>query len=318
MRILLTTTSFQDTPGSHHELLESKGYEIVRERGPLPESKMLELAGDFDAFLCGDDDMTRAVMEKSLPRLKVIAKYGIGLDRIDLDSATDLKIPVTYTPGVNETSVAEHTFGLMLACCRNIVPEANYVAKGQWKRITGTELFGKTIGLIGFGRIAKEVAIRARAFGMKVLVHNRSWKDEYNSEYGAERITDFEEFLKQVDVISIHVPATPETKGLINEETLKLLKPGTFIVNTSRGEVVDKQAIRAALEAGTLPAYASDVLDQEPPPADHILLDAPNCILTPHIGSRTYESVVRQASKSIRNLFAVLEGREPEAQANSI
>ena len=318
MRILLTTTSFQDTPGAHHDLLASKGYEIVRARGPLPESEMLELAGDFDAFLCGDDDMTRAVMEKSLPRLKVIAKYGIGLDKIDLDSATDLKIPVTYTPGVNQTTVAEHTFALMLACSRKLVTEANYVANGQWKRLTGTELFEKTIGLIGFGRIAKEVAIRAKAFGMRVIVHNRSWKDEYNEQYGAERVTEIETLLKESDVISIHVPATPETKGLINEETLKLLKPGTFIVNTSRGEVVDKHAIRAALDAGTLPAYASDVLDQEPPPADHILLGAPNCILTPHIGSRTNESVVRQASKSIRNMFAVLEGREPEAQANTL
>ena len=124
MKVLLTTTSFQDTPGSHHDLLASRGYEIVRDRGPLSEARMLELAGDFDAILCGDDDITRAVLEKSLPRLKVLAKYGIGLDKIDLPSATELKIPVTFCPGVNHTTVAEHTFALLLALCRNLVEEA--------------------------------------------------------------------------------------------------------------------------------------------------------------------------------------------------
>ncbi|MEM7672813.1 MAG: phosphoglycerate dehydrogenase [Verrucomicrobiota bacterium] len=318
MKILLTTTSFQDTPGPHHELLASKGYEIVRARGPLPETKMLGLVGNVDALLCGDDEITEAVMKKSLPRLKVISKYGIGLDRIDLENATTLKIPVTYTPGVNHTSVAEHTFGLMLACSRKIVIEANYVAQGNWKRITGSELFEKTIGLIGFGRIAKEVALRAKAFGMRVIVYNRSWENEYSERFGVERVSEFEALFGASDVISIHIPATPETKALINQETLKMLKPGAIIVNTSRGEIVDKYSIRAALDAGTLAAYASDVLDQEPPPKDHPLLGSPNCILTPHIGSRTQESVVRQANMSIRNLFAVLEGKNPEAQANAL
>jgi hypothetical protein len=165
-RVLLTTTSFQDTPGIHHDMLAATGFEIVRERGPLPESRMLELAGQFDAYLCGDDAMTRAVMEKSLPRLKVISKYGIGLDKIDLKSAADLKLPVLFTPGVNHTTVAEHTFALLLATVRNLVVEANHTAAGRWTRITGNELCGKTIALIGLGRISKEVAIRARAFGL--------------------------------------------------------------------------------------------------------------------------------------------------------
>ena len=136
-KILLTTTSFQDTPGPHHDLLAQKGYEIVRERGPLNEARMLELAGDFDALLCGDDAITRAVLEKSLPRLKVVAKYGIGLDKVDVTSATALKIPVTFCPGVNHTTVAEHTFGLLLAIYRQIVEQCNAVHAGKWQRLTG-------------------------------------------------------------------------------------------------------------------------------------------------------------------------------------
>ena len=114
MRILLTTTSYQDTPGKHHDILAATGWEIVRERGPLPEEKMLSLAGGFDGFLCGDDVITRAVIDKSLPTLKVISKYGIGLDKIDVDHATEKKLPILFTPGVNHTTVAEHTFGLLL------------------------------------------------------------------------------------------------------------------------------------------------------------------------------------------------------------
>lgn len=158
MRILLTTTSFQDTPGPHHELLAQKGYEVVRERGPLPESRMLELAGDFDAFLCGDDAVTRAVLEKSLPRLKVVAKYGIGSDKVDVTAATDLKLPVTFCPGVNHTTVAEHTFGLLLAIYRQIVEQDNAVHQGKWKRLTGHELMGKTIGIAGLGRIGMRIS----------------------------------------------------------------------------------------------------------------------------------------------------------------
>src|SRR5262249_28257552 len=128
---------------------------------------MLELAGSFDAFLCSDDAITKAVIEKSRPRLKVISKYGIGLDKIDVKAATEAKIPVLFTPGVNHTTVAEHTFGLLLAAVRHLVPEINHVAKGQWKRMTGHEIYGKTLGIVGMGRIGREVAIRGKAFGLK-------------------------------------------------------------------------------------------------------------------------------------------------------
>ena len=315
-RVLLTTTSFQDTPGVHHDLLAAAGFEVVRERGPLPESRMLELAGQFDAYLCGDDALTRAVLQKSLPRLKVVSKYGIGLDKIDVPAATDLRIPVLFTPGVNHTTVAEHTFALLLAAVRNLVVEANHVAAGRWTRITGNEVCGKTLAIVGFGRIGREVAIRARAFGLRVIGYGNYWDEDFARWHDITRVESFDELLAQADFISLHTKLTAQTRHLIHAGNIVRLRPGAVIVNCARGEILELGALVAALKSGHLKAYAADVLDQEPPPADHPLLGLPNVILTPHIGSRTHESVQRQASCAVENLTRFLSGRTPIAQAN--
>jgi len=317
-RVLLTTTSFQDTPGVHHDLLARAGFDIVRERGPLSEARMLELAGEFDAYLCGDDALTRAVIAKSLPRLKVISKYGIGLDRIDLKAATDLKVPVLFTPGVNHTTVAEHTFALLLAAVRNLVVEANHVAQGRWTRITGTELCGKTLAIVGLGRIGREVAVRARAFGMNLLGYGNYWDDAFALQHGITRVESFDDVLRRADVVSLHTKLTPQTRHIINAGNIGLLRPGAVIVNCARGELVELSALVAALKSRSILAYAADVLDQEPPPPDHPLLGLPNVVITPHIGSRTHESVQRQASCAVENLTLFLAGRPPIAQANAV
>src|SRR5437879_4883784 len=232
-RILLTTTSFQDTPGEHHQILERAGFDIARERGPLPESRMLELAGDFDGFLCGDDAITRAVIQKSLPRLKVISKYGIGLDKVDVKAATELKVPVTFCPGVNHTTVAEHVFGLMLAIYRDIVAQCNFVKSGQWKRLTGHELAGKTIGIIGVGRIGKEVASRARAFGMNVIGYDIYWDDKFAQANQVVRAASIEDVLKAADIVTLHTNLTDETRHLANARRLALMKKGAVLINTA-------------------------------------------------------------------------------------
>ena len=317
MRVLLTTTSFQDTPGPHHELLAEKGFEIVRERGPLTESQMLELVGDFDAFLCGDDAITRAVLEKSLPRLKVVAKYGIGLDRVDVAAATELKIPVTFCPGVNHTTVAEHTFGLLLSIYRQIVEQANSVRSGNWKRLTGHELMGKTIGIAGLGRIGKEVATRARAFGMTVLGYDLYWDEAFASQHNVERVADIDTLLTRSDILSLHMNLTPETKGLINAERIKLCKKNLVLLNCARGELVDSAALALALHEKRIAGYGADVLDEEPPSPTHPLLNCPGTVITPHIGSRTHESVIRQATMATQNMINVLNGLPALAQANS-
>jgi D-3-phosphoglycerate dehydrogenase / 2-oxoglutarate reductase len=317
-RVLLTTTSFQDTPGVHHDLLARAGFDLVRERGPLTEARMLELAGQFDAYLCGDDALTRAVIQKSLPRLKVISKYGIGLDRIDLEAATELGVPVLFTPGVNHTTVAEHTFALLLAAVRNLVPEANHVAQGRWTRITGTELWGKTLAIVGLGRIGREVAVRARAFGMKLLGFGSYWDDDFARQNEITRVEAFDDVLRRADVVSLHTKLTPQTRHIINAGNIGLLKPGAVIVNCARGELVELSALVKALKSRSILAYAADVLDEEPPPPDHPLLGLPNVVITPHIGSRTFESVQRQASCAVENLTLFLAGKPPIAQANVV
>ena len=174
MRILLTTTSFQDTPGRHHDVLAASRFEVVRARGPLSEQQILDLVtkdGGFDGLLTGDDRITARVIDAALPRLRVIAKYGIGLDSIDVKHATAKRVPVLFTPGVNETTVAEHTIGLMIAVAKHFWFHARAVKAGQWKRETGSELFGKTLGVIGLGRIGREVVKRASAFGMTCVAY---------------------------------------------------------------------------------------------------------------------------------------------------
>jgi phosphoglycerate dehydrogenase-like enzyme len=279
---------------------------------------MLELAGDFDAFLCGDDAITRKVLEKSLPRLKVLAKYGIGLDKIDVAAATDLRIPVTFCPGVNHTTVAEHSFALLLALCRNLVEEANYVRSGNWMRITGHELYGKTMGIVGLGRIGCEVAIRAKAFGMQVLGFGNHWDAEFAAKHGVERVASLDELCSRSDVVSLHTKLTDQTRHMLDARRLGLTKPGLLLVNCARGELVETNALLESLRSGSLGGYAADVMDEEPPPSDHPLLTAPRTIITPHIGSRTHENVVRQATMAVQNMINVLAGRPALAQANKI
>lgn len=315
-RILLSTTSYQDTPGPHHELLASSGAEIVRERGPLSEARMLELAGDFDAFLCGDDVISRAVLEKAAPRLKIIAKYGIGVDKIDVAACTEMGIPLGFTPGVNHTTVAEHTFALMLALFRSLVTEVNFVAEGNWKRLTGHEIMGKTIGIVGLGRIGREVALRAKAFGLKVIGYDLYWPEEFAREHGIERAGGLTQLFRESDILSLHSNLTEETRDMIDAKSLPNLKDGVVIINCARGELVNSNDMAEALASGKVAGYGADVLDEEPPSPDHVLLKAPNCIITPHIGSRTYESVVRQATMATQNLINMLRGEKPLAQVN--
>lgn len=317
-RILLTTTSFQDTPGSHHQLLEMANLEVITARGPLSESAILSLVGEVDGLLCGDDAITAAVLDRALPRLRVISKYGIGLDKIDMAAATARQIPVLFTPGVNHTTVAEHTFALLLALVRHLVPSVNATAAGQWKRLTGHEIMGKTLGVFGLGRIGKEVALRGRAFGLRILAYDLYWDEAFATANGIERCASPNDLFKEADILSLHCNLSPETRHLINGNTLAIMKPGVIILNCARGELVDNTAIAEAMKSGIMAGYGADVLDEEPPSPNHPLLRLPNCLITPHIGSRTYESVLRQATMAAQNLILALKGQKPLAQANNV
>jgi D-3-phosphoglycerate dehydrogenase / 2-oxoglutarate reductase len=316
MKILLTTTSFQDTPGAHHDLLAQTGWEIITARGPLNEADTLALVGDVDGYICGDDAITRKVLEKARPKLKVLSKYGIGVDKIDVKSATEFGIPVLFTPGVNHTTVAEHNFLLLLALEKNFLFHTDSTRSGGWKRKTGHELLEKTIGIIGLGRIGREVAIRAKAFGMKIIGFDLHWDEKFAAEYGIQQAKTLDDIYKNSDYISLHTNLTPQTKDMINAASIAKMKKGVLILNCARGEVVNTSDMIAGLKSGQVGGYGTDVLDQEPPPPDHPLLQLPNVVCTPHVASRTYESVVRQATTSVKNLLLAMKGEKPIAQVN--
>jgi D-3-phosphoglycerate dehydrogenase len=316
-RILITTTSFQDTPGRHHALLAEAGFEIERARGPLPEADMLRLVGSHDGIICGDDAFTRPVLQKCLPRLRVLSKYGIGVDKIDLAAATDLRIPVAFCPGVNHVTVAEHTFGLLLSLTRLIPWQDAVVKKGEWKRSTGRELAGKTLGILGLGRIGKEVAKRARAFEMKVCAFDLYWDEAFAKQHGVERMPTAEDVLRASEVLSLHMNLTDENKEFMNADRLRLLKKGAYLLNCARGGLIHQADVAAALQSGQLGGYGADVVEPEPIAPANPLLGAPNVVLTPHVASRTYESVERQAAMAAENLIRVLRGEPPLAQANA-
>jgi D-3-phosphoglycerate dehydrogenase len=316
VKILLTTTSFQDTPGAHHDLLAKTGWEVIRARGPLNETDTLMLVGDVDGYICGDDAITRKVLEKARPKLKVLSKYGIGVDKIDVKSCTEFGIPLLFTPGVNHTTVAEHNFLLLLALEKNFLFHTDSTRAGGWKRKTGHELLEKTIGIIGLGRIGKEVAIRARAFGMTVIAYDHHFEEAFGKEHGVKKVNSLDEIFAASDYVSLHTNLTPETRDMINAKNIAKMKKGVLILNCARGEIVHTADIVAALKSGQVGGYGTDVLDQEPPNADHPLLGLPNVVITPHVASRTFESVVRQATTAVKNLILAMNGEKPIAQIN--
>ena len=320
MRILLTTTSLQDTPGAHQALLAASGYEIVRARGPLDEVALLSLIGahgPFDGLLNGDDRVTARVIDAAGPRLKVIAKYGIGLDSIDVAYATQRRLPVLFTPGVNHTTVAEHALGLMIALAKDFLGHATALKNGRWVRRTGHELMGKTLGILGLGRIGQEVVRRAAAFGMRCVAYSPRWPESFALAHGVTRTTDVGEVLRCSDVVSLHLPLTAETRSLIDARALAAMKPGSYLINTARGGLVVEEDVAAACRSGQLAGYAADVLDEEPIRADHPFLGIESILLTPHIGSRTFESVERQAVRAVTNLTEFLGGGTDYIQANA-
>lgn len=320
-RILLTTTSYQDTPGKHHDLLAASGFEVVRARGPLQEADMLKLVSGegFDGLLNGDDLITSKVIDAALAakrKLRVIAKYGIGLDSIDVKHATEKKIPVLFTPGVNHTTVAEHAIGLMIAISKHFWTHLKSVKSGGWKRVTGNELAGKTIGVIGMGRIGKEVIIRASAFDMKPIAYDLYWDGAFAWKHKVERAQTAEDVLAKADYVSLHMNLDDANRNFINKERIAKMKKGAVVINTARGGLVNEADLAEACKSGQLGGYGGDVLDHEPPASNHPFNSIDNIIITPHVGSRTFESVERQAMRATQNIVNFLNGDSDFIQAN--
>ncbi len=284
-------------------------YEIVTDPSALSRADAIIVR----LFKVGADELTRA------PKLKVIAKHGVGVDNIDVKAATARKIPVVFTPAANANGVAEHAMALMLAMVRHIGPLANVTREGKWaerSKFDGVELSAKTLGVVGLGRIGSRVAQIARdGFGMRVLGFDPFVKRE--TYQGAATIVDsMDELFRAADFLTFHVPLSGETRHLLNVTTLASLKPTCRIVNTSRGAVIDESALAYALSRNVIAGAALDVFEAEPLPADHPLCRAPNCLLTPHVSSSTRESLDRMAIDSAQGVLDVLEGRRPQYPVN--
>ena len=309
MKILVTTTSFQDSPGEHHNLLNSQGWDIDCLRGPLKESELIDIIQNYDGILCGDDEYTRRIIKKGAEgKLKALAKYGVGLDKIDLDAAKQYGIKVSNCPGINQVSVAEHVLALLLSFEKNIHTQYNSVQDGSWKRSVGREIRGKTIGVIGLGAIGKELAILMSNICMNVIGYD-VYKDEiFLKENPKIKFESLESLFEQSDYITLHVPLNDSTKYLINKSILGKIKSDAVIINTARGELVNTKDVLEAIKSKKLRGYLCDVLENEPIEPSELLLGEPNIIITPHVGSRTLENISKQGLKSVENLIQTLNG----------
>lgn len=251
---------------------------------------------------------------KNLPNLRIVANVAVGYNNVDVVAAEMRKVVVTNTPGVLTDATADLTWALILATTRRLVEAVDLVRSGKWTgwhpgQLLGLELRGRTLGLFGAGRIGQAVGRRAPGFGLKILYSARSAKSEFENETGAIRV-DQSRLLRDSDILSLHVPASPETKGVVNAEWLARMKPGAILINTARGDLVREEALAEALESGHLGAAGLDVYVEEP--AIHPrLLAAPRTVLLPHIGSATEETRRKMATIAVANIQSVLSGKPP-------
>lgn len=292
---------------------------------PPPYEVLLEKAKEVDALFTLLTDKIDCNLMEQAKHLRIVAQMAVGYDNIDVACATKLGIYVTNTPGVLTEATAELTWALILATARRIVEADHFVRWGEWDRtrtgwhplmLLGVELKGKVLGVIGAGRIGARVAeIGAKGFGMKVIYYDVVRNEHLEKEIGAE-FKNLDDLLREADIVTLHVPLTPETKHMINEERLKKMKKTAILINTSRGAVVDTNALVKALSEGWIAGAGLDVFEKEPLPTNHPLTAFKNVVLAPHIGSATYEARHAMAEITAENLIAFYEGRVPPTLVN--
>jgi len=298
-------------------LLKEKGYEVViGPEGPTTPEEVMAGAKGADAIVAVlTDKIDKAVIDTAGPQLKVIANYAVGYDNIDIVTAEKKKIMVTNTPGILTNSVVEHTIALILAVADRIPEADKYTRAGKFiawgpKLLLGADITGKTIGIVGFGRIGSEIGRRMKAaFDMKLLYNDVKRNEELEGSTGAVYL-ELNDLLSQADFVSLNVALTPETTHLINAENLRLMKPTAYLINTSRGPVIDEKALVVALQAKQIAGAALDVYEKEPQ-IEPELLQMDNTVLAPHIGSATEWTRNKMAEMAAQNAIAVLDGQTP-------
>jgi D-3-phosphoglycerate dehydrogenase len=281
------------------------------------EEEIIALTQEADAILNCYAKMTARVIE-NLNRCRIIARYGIGVDNVDLAAASKAKILVTNVPDYCVDEVSDHALALLLALARHVVAADGAVKAGAWDVVARAgirRLRGQTMGLVGFGKIAKALTSKVQPLGMKVLVYDPYLEAELIARYGVEAVS-LDRLLAEADAISIHVPLSSETRNLIGERELALMKSAAFLINTSRGGIVDELALAMALKEKRLGGAALDVLAVEPPPPDHPLRQAPNMILTPHLAFYSRESVIELQTKTAEEVARALKGEPLRSPVN--
>ncbi len=311
-RVLVTPTVLVGQPGPYRDILESAGLDVVF---PAAGAQLFEPAmlpkhlRDIDAVLASMEPFNADVLADC--RLRVIARMGVGYDAIDVQAATRRGVAVTITPGTNEDSVAEHTMALLLGVMRGFPGRDQEVRNGRWRRGPLPRLAGKTIGLVGLGRIGKAVAWRARGLGLKVIACDPIPDHQY-AHANSVRLVSFDELLAEADIVSLHLPCSPETVDLINADTLARMKRGAVLINTARGGLVDEAALFEALSDGRLFGTGLDVFKTEPLPVDSPLLTLGNLLLAPHMAGLDHESEVAMSSLAAQCIADLYQGRWPD------
>lgn len=289
LRVLCTSLNAEQGP--HFDILKAAGFDVAcirRDVNVYINGNLIEQVKDADAIIAGSEPYPRSVIE-ALPKLRVIARTGVGFDAIDLKACDDHGVVVATTPGVNHHAVAEHTIAMLMAISRGFPLIDRQVREAAWKRVARPRVMGRTIGIVGLGRIGQAVATRAAGLGMKILGFEPYPNREFCSKWNIDLVS-FDELIRQSDYITLHCPMSPENKYLIREETIAKMKPGVVILNTARGLLINEKDLYAALKSGKVRGAGLDVFEVEPLPASSPLITLDNVILAGHLAGLDEES----------------------------
>jgi D-3-phosphoglycerate dehydrogenase/(S)-sulfolactate dehydrogenase len=313
--VVITPEHLFTNPSPFVEILERNGFEVrypenrTLARGETPEAEVIANVQMADAVIAGGEAYSASILA-ALPGLRVIARAGVGYDRVDVAAATERGIAVTITPNANHECVAEHTLAMMFAAAKNIIASDRSTREGKWDRTLTEPVRGKTFGILGLGRIGRSVAVRVKALGMRVIACEQQPNASFVRAQEIE-LVGLDELLARSDFLSLHCPACPETNGIINRHTLAKMKPMATLINTARGKLVVEADLVEALRAGTIRSACIDVFEQEPPRADNPLFALSNVILAPHLGGMDKLSLENMGIESAENIVNLYLGRWP-------
>lgn len=308
-KVLVTSGSFGEVSDEPLGILKEYDMQVDFENGSYDEEKFLNIISEYDALIIGAHELMAKAMEKA-KKLKIICKHGAGVDNIDLEAARKFNICVTNVPATNSNAVADMAFGLILDVARKISLSSRQVKSALWerKKNIGVDVYRKTLSLVGFGAIARNMARRAVGFGMEVYAHD-PFVSEQLEEYSYVKLVSFKEAIERADFLSIHVPLNEKTKNLINREQMAMMKKGSFIINTSRGGIVNEEALYEYLANNHLAGAGLDVTEKEPPTGSP-LIDLDSVTIVPHIASYSRESLNTVSLVCARNIVKIFSGEE--------